>query len=48
MSKRHLSQGHTMLLELTQEKVLVNAQCRVQYDKYFPSFSYFATYFTRP
>ena len=26
--------------------VVVIAQCRVQYGKYFPSFSYFATYFT--
>ena len=26
--------------------VVVIARCRVQYGKYFPSFSYFATYFT--
>ena len=26
--------------------VLVIVRCRVQYGKYFPSFSYFATYFT--
>ena len=26
--------------------VVVIAQCPVQFEKYFPSFSYFATYFT--
>ena len=26
--------------------IVVIARCRVQYGKYFPSFSYFATYFT--
>ena len=26
--------------------VVVIARCRVQYGKYFPSFSYFATYLT--
>ena len=26
--------------------VVVIARCRMQYGKYFPSFSYFATYFT--
>ena len=29
-----------------QVRVVVIARCRVQYGKYFPSFTYFATYFT--
>ena len=33
--------------ESTSSYVVVIARCRVQYGKYFPSFSYFAIYFTR-
>ena len=34
------------ILKIIKKYVVVIARCRVQYGKYFPHFSYFATYFT--
>ena len=35
-----------MIVKLNRHYVVVIVWCRVQYGKYFPSFSYFVTYFT--
>ena len=41
-----LNMPSSCLIEWIYQYVVVIARCRVQYGKYFPSFSYFATYFT--